>query len=147
MQTTPSVRSVHVVAPEQNKARVLELVERVMNDHDLDALNDFTSNPAVLASASGLVTAFPDLQATVNWIVAEGDMVVFFFEIRGTHQAPWLFVQQPTGHTVVTAFLLAFRFDVAGQIVDQWLGSNFVEILAQLGWGFGPVGQAARLPG
>jgi hypothetical protein len=31
--------------------------------------------------------------------------------------------------------MLAFRFDDDGQIVDQWLGSNFIEMLAQLGWG------------
>jgi predicted ester cyclase len=135
------------VTSEQNKARALELVERVMNGHDLDALKDFTSNPAVRASAAGLVTAFPDLQATVKWSVAEADMVAFFFEIEGTHRGPWLFVREPTGHDVATAFVLAFRFDADGQIVDQWLGSNFVEILAQLGWGFGPAGDTAQLPG
>jgi hypothetical protein len=40
-----------------------------------------------------------------------------------------------------TSFMLVFQFDDAGEIVDQWLGSNFVEILAQLGWGFAPVGE------
>ena len=44
-----------------NKARVLELIERVTNGHDLDALEAFTSNPAVPASAGGLLRAFPDL--------------------------------------------------------------------------------------
>ena len=42
--------------------------------------------------------------------------------------------------------MLAFQFDDDGQIVDQWLGSNLVEMFAQLGWGFAPIGQvvAAR---
>lgn len=132
---------------EQNKARVLDLLDRVLNGHDLEALEEFTSNPAVLASARGLVHAFPDLQAHVQWMVAEGDMVVVFHECRGTQQGPWLFVREPTARPVQTAFLLAFRFADDGQIVDQWLGSNFVEMLAQLGWGFAPIGEVASPPG
>lgn len=126
---------------EANKARVLDLIDRVMNGHDLEALEEFTSNPAVLASGQGLVRAFPDLQARVRWIVADGDLVVVFHDVRGTQQGPWLFVQEPTGRPVETSFLLAFRFDDDGQIIDQWLGSNFVEMFAQLGWGFAPVGE------
>jgi hypothetical protein len=45
-----------------------------------------------------------------------------------------------------TSFLLAFRFDDDGQIVDQWLGSNFIEMLGQLGWGFAPVGEIVPVP-
>ncbi len=131
---------------EQNKARVVELIERVTNGHDQSALEEFTSNPAVLASGRGLLNAFPDLRATVRWVVAEGDMVVVFHDVRGTHQGPWLFVEEPTGHPVQTSFMLAFKFDEEGQIVDQWLGSNFVEMLTQLGWGFAPIGKPAASP-
>jgi predicted ester cyclase len=113
----------------------------VLNGHDLGALDEYTSNPAVVASATGLVRAFPDLEADVRWVVAEGDMVVVFHDVRGSQQGPWLFVQEPTSRRVETAFMLAFRFDEDGQIVDQWLGSNFVEMFTQLGWGFAPVGE------
>ena len=34
--------------------------------------------------------------------------------------------------------MLGFHFDVDGQITDQWLGSNFIQMLTQLGWGFAP---------
>jgi hypothetical protein len=61
------------VSAEENKSRVLELIERVMNGHDADALAEFTSNPAVLGAAQGLLHAFPDLEARVQWIVAEND--------------------------------------------------------------------------
>ena len=135
------------MSSESNNARALDLIDRVINGHDVEALAEFTSNPAVLTSGRGLVSAFPDLQAEVQWVVAEGDMVVVFHDVRGTHQGPWLFVQQPTARKVQTSFMLAFRFDDEGQIVDQWLGSNFVEMLAQLGWGFAPVGETAAPPG
>ncbi len=134
------------MSAERNKARVLELIERVTNGHDLAALEEFTSNPAVLGSARGLLQAFPDLRAEVKWVVAEDDMVVVFQHVRGTQQGPWLFVTHPTERPVETSFMLAFRFDGDGQIVDQWLGSNFVEMLAQLGWGFAPVGERASPP-
>src|SRR5215210_502927 len=55
---------------------------------------------------------------------------VVFFGAAGTHHGSWLFVQKPTARRIEASFMLAFRFDEAGQIVDQWLGSNFVEILA-----------------
>jgi predicted ester cyclase len=131
---------------DQNKARTLELIERVLNGHNIDALDEYTSNPAVVGSATSLLSAFPDLVAEVRWIVAEGDMVIAFHGLRGTQQGPWLFVREPTGRPVETSFMLAFRFDDNGQIVDQWLGSNFVEMLAQLGWGFAPVGAVATGP-
>jgi predicted ester cyclase len=129
------------MSTERNKARALELIDRVVNGHDVDALGEFTSNPAVLATGSGLVRAFPDIEAEVRWVVAEGDMVVLFHDVRGTQEGPWLFVQEPTARRIDTSFLLAFRFDTDGQIVDQWLGSNFVQMFTQLGWGFAPVGE------
>jgi len=134
------------MASDRNKARALELIERVLNGHNLEALTEFTANPAVLGSAAGLLSAFPDLEVEVRWIVGEGDMTISFFGLRGTQRGPWLFVQEPTGRQVETSLMLAFRFDDSGQIVDQWLGSNFVEMLAQLGWGFAPVGAVATGP-
>src|SRR5215204_5651495 len=92
-----------------------------------EALAEFTSNPAVLASGRNLLRAFPDLRADLRWIVADGDMVVVFHDVRGTQQGPWLLVTEPTERHVETSFMLAFRFDDEGQIVDQWLGSNFVD--------------------
>jgi predicted ester cyclase len=125
----------------RNKASVLDLIDRVLNRHDVAALGEFTSTPAVLASTAGLLGAFPDLRADVRWIVAEDDLVVAFIDVEGTQQGPWLYVQAPTNRRVKTSFLRAFRFDAEGQIVDQWLGSNFVDMFAQLGWGFAPVGE------
>jgi len=83
----------------------------------------------------------------VQWAVAEGDMVVVFHHVRGTQQGPWLFVREPTELSVETSFMLAFRFDDGGKIVDQRLGSNFIEMFAQLGWGIAPVGEIATRPG
>jgi predicted ester cyclase len=134
------------VTADRNKARALELLAR-LGAHDAGAITEYTSDPAIVGSAQGLLAAFPDLEVDVRWVVAEGDMVVVFQDVRGTQQGPWLFVQEPTGRRVETSFALAFRFDEDGQIVDQWLGSNFIEMLVQLGWGFAPVGEVVPEPG
>ena len=68
-------------------------------------------------------------------------MVVVFHGLRGTQQGPWIMIEAPSGRLVDTVMILAFRFDADGQIVDQWLGSNFIEMLAQLGWGFAPMAE------
>jgi predicted ester cyclase len=129
------------MSAQRNKTRMLELIDRVINGHDLDALSEFTSNPSVAGSASGLMRAFPDLDARVVWIVAEADLVATYLEVTGTHLGPWIWVQEPTGRPMTTGLLLAVRFDHEGQIVDQWLGSNFVAMLEQLGWGVAPAGE------
>jgi predicted ester cyclase len=125
---------------------MLELIERVMNGHDLAALEEFTANPSIARSASGLVNAFPDLVVDVAWIVAEAETVTSYMTVRGTHLGPWIWVQEPTGLPMSTGLLLAVRFDSEGQIVDQWVGANFVGMLAQLGWGVAPVGETVPPP-
>jgi hypothetical protein len=37
-----------------------------MNGHDLGALDEFTANPAVVASGAGLLRAFPDLETDIQ---------------------------------------------------------------------------------
>jgi predicted ester cyclase len=128
------------MTPEQNKACAIDVLDRLLNHHDVAALHAATSNPAVVGSGTGLLKAFPDLEGEIRWAVAEDDMVVVFHDIRGTQQGPWLFVTEPTRRRVETSFILAFRFGSDGQIIDSWLGSNFVQMFAQLGWGFAPVG-------
>ena len=131
---------------ERNTARMLELVDRVLNGHDVDALAEYSANPAVVGAARGLVGAFPDLAVDVAWIVAERDLVVAYLEVHGTHLGPWIWVQEPTGRPMSTGMTLALRFDDDGMVVDQWLGSNFVGMLAQLGWGVAPVGETVPPP-
>lgn len=46
---------------ERNRACALELIDRLVKGHDLDALDEYTPNSAVLASGAGFVRAFPDL--------------------------------------------------------------------------------------
>ncbi len=129
------------MTPDENKSRVLALFEEVINSHDASALGRFTTNPDIDATLRRLLSGFPDLRFEVRWAIAESDRVVVFLEMSGTHEGPWLMVQEATHRPMEASILLAFQLDADGMLLDTWLGTNFIAMLAQLGWGVAPQGQ------
>ena len=117
------------------------MIEGVVNAHDADGIDRFTTNPAIAGAVRGLLGAFPDLHFDVVWSVAEGDRVVVFADMTGTHEGPFLMVHEATHRPLRASLTLALQVDDAGMVVDNWLGTNFIAMLAQLGWGVAPVGQ------
>jgi C-1 hydroxylase len=128
------------MTPEENKRRVLALCEAV-NAHDLEGIDGFTTNPDIAGVLHRLLTAFPDLHLDVRWALAEQDRVVVFLDLSGTQDGPWLMVTEPTHRPIQTSMLVAYQLDDDGMLVDTWLGTNFIAMLAQLGWGVAPEGQ------
>ncbi len=126
--------------------RVLDLFDHVINSHNPDAISRFTSAPQIEGTVRSLLEAFPDLHFEVEWAVAEDRRVVVFVEMTGTQDGPWLMVQEPTHRSMTASLMLAFQFDDDGMIVDSWLGTNFVAMLAQLGWGVAPIGGTVPRP-
>ena len=72
----------------------------------------------------------PDLRAEVQWLVAEAAWSSCSTTSEEHSKVHGCSSEPPTERPVETSFMLAFRFDDDGRIVDQWLGSNFVEMLA-----------------
>jgi predicted ester cyclase len=126
---------------EQNRLRVLALFDEVINAHDATAIERFTTNPAIAGTLNHLLGAFPDLHFDVTWTVAEQDRVVSFLEMAGTHEGPWLMVQEGTHRPVRASIVLSLQLDGDGMVIDSWLGTNFIAMLAQVGWGVAPEGQ------
>ena len=131
---------------DERRKRVLELIETVINSHDPDAIVRFTAEPGIEGTVRSLLGAFPDLHFDVVWTVAEGDRVVAFVEMTGTHEGPWLMVQEPTHQPMRASLTLGLQIDEEGMIIDNWLGSNFIAMLAQLGWGVAPFGGTVPSP-
>jgi predicted ester cyclase len=129
------------MTPDENRSRVLALFEQVVNAHDTSAIARFTVNPQIDGTLRHLIAGFPDLRFDVQWAIAEHDRVVAFIEMSGTHEGPWLMVQEGTHRPLRTSILLALQLDDDGMVVDTWLGTNFIAMLAQLGWGVAPEGQ------
>ena len=86
---------------EENKAIVQRYVDEIQNEHNLDAIESIFSSDFIdhMDSFSGLfqgldgltrgysqlLTAFPDLQMTVQDLIAEDDKVVVYKTGTGTH--------------------------------------------------------------
>ncbi len=86
---------------EENKAIVQRYVDEIQNTHNLDAIEDiFSSNfidhmdsfgglfqglDGLKRGYSQLLTEFPDLQMTVQKLIAEDDKVVVYKTGTGTH--------------------------------------------------------------
>jgi predicted ester cyclase len=129
------------MSPDDRRNRVLDMFDRVINSHNPEAIKRFTASPAIEDTVRSLLAAFPDLHFEVEWTVAEDDRVVVFLEMTGTHEGPWLMVQEPTHRPMTASLMLALQFDDDGMIIDTWLGTNFIAMLAQLGWGVAPFGE------
>ncbi len=120
---------------EENKAIVRRFVDEVQSQHKLDVLDELFAPDIVNHSeATGvslppgvegfkaflgmMFVAFPDVRATINNQVAEGDRVVTHKTFRGTHQGEFMGIA-PTGKTVEIEGMDVFRI-VEGKCTDHW---------------------------
>lgn len=77
-------------------------------------------------------TAFPDLHATVEDVVAEGDKVVTRLTMRGTHQGEIEEFGPPTGRQIEVKGITVSRIE-GGKIVEDWDAYDNLSIMQQLG--------------
>ncbi len=76
---------------------------------------------------STLHQVFPDLQVTVEDLIAEGDKVVGRNSVSGTHHGDYMGLA-PTGKSVVYNEIFIFRF-AGGRIAETW---GVVDVFSQL---------------
>jgi steroid delta-isomerase-like uncharacterized protein len=128
------------------KARAHRLYDGVFSQHDLTVLDELVSGEFVDHDAPAGVppgplglrqvaqqylTAFPDLQLTIEDQLAEDDRVATRFTARGTHRGPFLGVP-PTGQPFVVGGIAVDRF-ASGKLVESWLTYDRLGLLQQLG--------------
>jgi len=75
--------------------------------------------------------AYPDMHLTVDDLIAEGDRVIAFWTMRGTHQGEFFGVQ-PTGRHVVFSAISRLRV-LNGQVYEYEVRPDHLGILLQLG--------------
>ena len=79
----------------------------------------------------GLKTAFPDIRITVEKLLAEGDLVAYHHQAKGTHLGP--FAGHPaTGRSFVMRVTGILRV-VGGKSVEGWENWDEPGLLRQLG--------------
>ena len=76
-------------------------------------------------------TAFPDLEFTVDLVVAEGDLVATHWTATGTQRGEWQGIA-PTDREVTWQGINIFRFE-CGLIVESWGKADHLGLLSQLG--------------
>ena len=131
------------MSTEENKALVQRFFEEVINQRNPAALDQFAAPNAVNHTVpAGLplgmsqflslhLTAFPDVKATVEDLLADGDKVVARVSIHGTHQGAIRGIS-PTGKPISVMAINILRI-VNGQIVEHWGLADRHSALQQLG--------------
>ncbi len=142
---------------EENKQRIRELVEifnagdgerylaRYADDAAIHGLpGELEPTKAGLSQFVGAVAAaFPDIQFTVEDLLAEGDRVAFRGSYRATHQGEFMDVP-PSGRAVDFQGMSIFRFATDGLIHERWILLDNTTLLGQLGLTPQPEAAAAR---
>jgi steroid delta-isomerase-like uncharacterized protein len=77
-------------------------------------------------------SAFPDLNITVEDVIAEGDKVVSRVTLRGTHQGETEEFGPPTGRQFEGGGITISRIE-GGKIVEDWDSYDNLTTLQQLG--------------
>jgi predicted ester cyclase len=76
-------------------------------------------------------TAFTDLTATIEDMIAEGDKVAYRLTFRGTHQGELMGMPATGKHVTYTG--IGIDTVVNGTITDMWLNFETLGMLQQLG--------------
>jgi steroid delta-isomerase-like uncharacterized protein len=135
-------------AEEENKAVVRREVEELYNHTgNLDAVEeifspDYVSHEPTSGEVRGIEgarqfaatfrEAFPDLQNTIEDMVAEGDKVVMRFWGSGTHEGETEAFGPPTGKRMEITGITIKRLS-EGKIVEAWTNFDALGMMQQLG--------------
>jgi steroid delta-isomerase-like uncharacterized protein len=127
----------------QNKLLARRFLEEVVNTGAVDRLTEFLA-PECVAHHSGSAgieqfrehvltfhRCYPDMVVAVEGQVAEGDIVVTWYLMRGTHLGAFGGVPA-TGKQITLRGVNVQRIR-NGRIIEHWGGSNSLEALLELG--------------
>ncbi len=99
--------------------------------HTPDAPEDIRGVEAARQYAASFRNAFPDLQATVEEQLAEGDKVATRFTGRGTHQGDLEGIA-PTGNRMEITGIAISRIE-GGKIAEDWTNYDGLGLMQQIG--------------
>ena len=132
---------------EQNKALFRRFVDEVFNHGNMSVIDelvapDFVEHeelppgiPQDLEGSKQLATmlrsAFPDLEATIHDIIAEGDKVAVRMTWTGTQQGEFMGIP-PTGKSVSIGVFDIVRV-AGGKLVEHWGQMDNMGMMQQLG--------------
>lgn len=108
-----------------------ELVAKDMIQHFCSSSEPICGLEANKEFNASLFQGFPDLQQSIEDVIAEGDRVVFRATLSGTHTGEFMKIP-PTGKQVnVNGSFNLLRIS-QGKIVEWWYELNLLEVMTQL---------------
>jgi predicted ester cyclase len=117
-----------------NKALVKSFVEEVFNKLDLSSIEKYLTeqgSEGFKQFLSEFFTAFPDIHANIEHVVAENDLVVVFLNFTGTHKGEYQ--ERPsTNKQVTTRSADLYRIENE-KIVEHWDVVDQLNLLQQTG--------------
>jgi steroid delta-isomerase-like uncharacterized protein len=135
------------MSTEQNKQLVRRLVEEVINQGKLDVIEELIAPefveheqlpPVIPPGRDGVKalfgmqhSAFPDLKATIEHLIAEGDHVVVHMNWTGTHEGEFAGIP-PAGKRISMTVIDIMEIH-EGQIVAHWGAMDQMSLMQQLG--------------
>ena len=136
---------------EDNKALVQQFIDEVMNNGNTAAIADFCIVGSMFAGGiegqiKSIKTAFPDIQFTVDEILAEGNKVAVRVTTYGTNSGPLVGLPAfgrletpvpPTDKSVTGSGMYVFKVS-DGKIVSYAAELDQIGLLRQMGWTFMP---------
>jgi len=135
------------MSTEENKAIARRLIEEAWNQGNLDVVDELMAPdhvphhslvgqqpPSRELYKQFIVrtrTAFPDLHATVEDQIAEGDKVVTRWSVQGTHRGMFR-GHSPTGNQMTITGIVIDRI-IDGKVVEGWMEMDSHDQMQQLG--------------
>jgi predicted ester cyclase len=123
------------MSSQRNKRIVRELVDKVWNKHQVDKVSEFVAADLLAESIEHtrqFLGAFPDVQVTIEDLIAEGDKVVARLLASGTNTGSFA-GHPPTGKQVTFASFRIYRL-VDGKVAETWAMQDRMGLMEQLGF-------------
>ena len=134
------------MSAKENKALLWRYIENVWDKQNPATVDEFlapnykrhrspTATPLTREQQKRLLiqfrAAFPDIQLTVEEVIAEDNRIAFRSTIRATHQGE-LFGIAPTGKQITVGLVDIIHIE-NGKFVEQWGGPDLLDLVQQLG--------------
>jgi predicted ester cyclase len=99
--------------------------------HDLGGRPDIVGLQGIKLFVTAIRTAFPDIELTIEDVIAEGDKVVVRYTARGTHKGVFQGIAA-TGRQVSWAGINIYRHE-GSKAVETWQLASTLAVIQQLG--------------
>ncbi len=119
------------MSTEENKSLALRLYTGMWNRGDLSVARELFARPeGVERFVREFRAAFPNLQHTVESMIAEGNQVAIRFHAEGTHTGPWR--QHPASGKPVRYTGVTILTIQDGKIIDHHTCWDRFELIEQI---------------